>query len=497
MTEPTTPLAEARGLAIRLPGGPVLLPPTDLTLAPGTVTALTGPSGSGKTTLLRALAGALPPRAEVAAGTLTVLGHDVLRLPAAELRALRRHRIAHVGQDPASALNPRMRVRRIVTELAGTADAGTAARLLAECRLDPRDGLLERRPGALSGGQQRRVALARALARAPEVLLLDEPTAGLDHRLRDEIADLLRELATARHIGVLLTCHDPGLVDRCADHAVALTSPHHPAPRAATPEPAAPAIRAATAPSSTAPRSGGLTARGLRVTFDRRRTGRPALADVDFTAPAGTTTALIGASGSGKTTLLRVLAGLRRPDGGTLTLAGAPLPTVNRKRTGEQRRGIQLVPQNPLGCLNPARTVGAIVARPLTLHRTVPAAAVPGRVARLLEDVGLSADHAHRRPAELSGGQRQRVALARALAPGPEVLLCDEITSALDPDTAHSVMRLLARIQAAHGLTVVLVSHELHLVAAYADTVHLLDGGRVTHHGPTADVLDAALPGRR
>ncbi|MEU8581214.1 ABC transporter ATP-binding protein [Streptomyces abikoensis] len=477
-------LVTVTGLEVDMPGGPLLPASAGLALRRGRITALTGPSGSGKTTLLRAVLGDLPPGARVARGDVRVLGEDVFALPPARLRELRRHRLAFVGQDPGSGLNPRMRVRDLVAELATGARPVDVRGLLAECRLPLDDGLPDRRPTALSGGQQRRVALARALARTPDVLLLDEPTAGLDPALRDEIADLLRHVATHRRIAVALACHDPELVARCADDVVdlgtdTLTAPPPPPPARKPAHPSAPAP--APAPGR------GLAARGVRVTFAARDSATPhrhALDSVDFAVAPGTAAAIVGPSGSGKTTLLRVLAGLRPADAGELALDGAPLPTGVRARGRDQRRRIQLVPQNPLGALNPARTIGASLARPLRLHRIVPRKDTAERVAELLRDVGLPPEYARRHPHELSGGQRQRASIARALAARPDVLLCDEVTSALDPATAVAVMDLLARLRAERGLALALVSHEPHLVAAYADTVHFLEDGRVVRVEP-------------
>ncbi|SHN19362.1 ABC transporter ATP-binding protein [Streptomyces yunnanensis] len=488
------PLVRVTDLEIRLVDGPVLLAGAHLTLRPGRITALTGPSGSGKTTLLRALLGALPDGAQVTSGTVEVLGHDVLALPPSPLRELRRRRVGYVGQDPGSALNPRMRVRRLVAEVAADPGPRAVRELLAECRLPLDDGLPDRRPGALSGGQQRRVALARALAREPEVLLLDEPTAGLDPALRDEIGALLRDLAGNRHLAIVLACHDPELVDRYADDVINLTGPAPAAApaveRARESAAAHPALDRPRAPTTPVrlPAATGLGARRLRVIHRRRGTAHPALTDVDFTAAPGSSTGVCGPSGSGKTTLLRVLAGLQRPDAGALTLDGRALPVLVRRRSREDRRRIQLVPQNPLGALNPARTVGATLIRPLRLHRRAAGPEIPGRVAELLERVGLAADFAGRYPHELSGGQRQRVAIARALAPEPDVLLCDEITSALDPDTAVAVMDLLTTIRADRGLTLVVVSHDAPLVAAYTDTVYTLESGRVLSTGPAESI---------
>ncbi|MFE6818525.1 ABC transporter ATP-binding protein [Streptomyces sp. NPDC057677] len=479
---PRQPVITVSGLEIRLPHGAVLLAPTSATVHAGEVTALMGASGTGKTTLLRALAGRLPPGAAITAGDLDVLGHDPHDLPEADLRTLRRTTVAHVGQDPGSALNPRMTVRRLVAELATDRSESHIRALLAECRLPADPGIAERRPTALSGGQQRRVALARALARGPRILLLDEPTAGLDAALRDEIAHLLRHLAVSRNLAVVVATHDPRLATACADHTIVLSSTGPspaPLPRAsaAAPDAAAKATRE------------GLTVTGVDAFFRTGRRQRTALTGATLTAEPGSACAVVGPSGSGKTTLLRVLAGLHPAHTGHLALDGLPLAARVRRRTRQQRRRIQLVPQNPLDALNPRRTVAQQLARPLRLHTDLPEHAMAGRITELLSQVGLTAEHADRYPAELSGGQRQRVSIARALAAGPDILLCDEVTSALDAGTATGVMDLLARLREVHGMTLVVVSHDHRLVADYTDTVHVLAAGQITGSGPAAGLL--------
>ncbi|MFF3671655.1 ABC transporter ATP-binding protein [Microtetraspora malaysiensis] len=514
MTPAEPPSVEVADLEIRLPEGLPLLSGATLTLSPGRVVALTGPSGAGKTTLLRAVAGALPAGACRTAGRVTVLGHDVLALGERDLRLLRRRRLAYVGQDPGSGLNPRMKIRRLIAETAVDRGRRAVRDLLTQVRLPAEERLELRRPGALSGGQQRRVALARALARRPDVLLLDEPTAGLDPELRDEIADLLCELAVRTGVAVAVASHDPALVSRCAHDVVALQPPAGTARRlvpaacmpassaapgtAYPPETPVPAytgvplaaetpdlVSVAAPPASAPPSRGRITVRNLSAEVGGRGAQRTVLRDVDLDLAPGSAIGVVGVSGSGKTTLVRVLAGLHPPSTGTVALDGASLHRSHRRRTREQRRALQLVPQNPLGALNPARTVGATLARPLTLHSVVPAGQVPARVAELLDAVDLPADFAGRYPHQLSGGQRQRVSIARALAVRPDVLLCDEVTSALDAGTAASIMDLLSRLRGDHGVTLVLISHDLSLIAAHTDMTIVLRHGRVVDGGPT------------
>ncbi|OCC11965.1 ABC transporter ATP-binding protein [Streptomyces sp. PTY087I2] len=491
MSAPTPPddtaqsLITASALEIRL-SNTLLLPATTVRIKAGQITALMGASGSGKTTLLRALAGHLPAGARVS-GTLDVLGHTPHELPDAELRTLRRTAVAYVGQDPGSALNPHMTVRGLLTELAASSGEETVHALLTECRLPTDTGIADRRPTALSGGQQRRVALARALARSPRILLLDEPTAGLDTALRDEIAHLLRDLAAHRDLAVVLATHDSHLAENCADHTIRLTpkSPGRTTPRAMAAPPGPDTGPAAAGVEA------GLAATAVDAYFRTGRDRRTVLSGAALTALPGTACAVVGPSGSGKSTLLRVLAGLHPAHTGHVTLDGRTVAADVRRRTREQQRRIQLIPQNPVDTLNPRHTIAQQLARPLRLHSTLPKRAVPGRIAELLDQVGLTAGHADRYPGELSGGQRQRVSIARALAAGPDILLCDEVTSALDARTATDVMDLLDRIREVHGTTLVVVSHEHHLVSRYTDTFHLVEDGTVTAGGPVGRLTPA------
>ncbi|MFF7258778.1 ABC transporter ATP-binding protein [Streptomyces sp. NPDC008159] len=528
-----TPAARITDLTVAAHDGRILLRDARLTLHPGRLTALTGPSGSGKTTLLRALTGLLPPGTERTSGHVEVLGHDVFTLSERDLRTLRRERLAFVGQDPGSGLNPRMRVRSLLRELSDDRHPQAVRALLEEVRLPDDGDLVTRRPAALSGGQQRRVALARALARRPRLLLLDEPTAGLHPELRDDIGDLLRHLAREHDLAVALSCHDPELVARIADEVVELragaagpgTSGRGGAPtgpvegRGEAWAGDAVDVRAGDAVEGRAgdavklrvgaaeqgsvegrmrhlgPGTGSadvpvLDVRGLCVVFGRR-SDVPALDGVSLAVAPGAATGIVGASGSGKTTLVRAVVGLQPITAGTIRLDGAPLSTGLRGRSREQRRRVQLVTQNPLGALNPSRTVGAALGRPLRLHRRCASGVAPARVAELLEQVGLPAESASRYPHELSGGQRQRVAIARALAADPDVLICDEVTSALDTATAESIMDLLVRLREERGTALVLISHDLPLIADRTDTVTVLDAGRSVESGPTATVFTA------
>ncbi|MFC4375569.1 ATP-binding cassette domain-containing protein [Nocardia halotolerans] len=478
--------AVVEGLSVVADSGAVLLAPLSFRLKAGTVTALTGASGAGKSTAMRALLGDVPPGAG-RVGDVLVAGQDVFALDAGALRTFRRERVAYVGQDPGSELNPLLRVRTLLAEAAPSTSDSERRAVLDLVGLD--HTFLRRRCGRLSGGQQRRVALARAVLRRPSVLILDEPLAGLHGALRTEIARLIADLAVTESTAVLLSGHDTATVHAIADAVVEVHPPTIPATNGKPPTRTTPgAVLDQPRSETTAPETGfTLQAKGISVEVDDHRI----LADVDLDVGAGAALAVVGPSGAGKTTLARVIAGLHTATDGTLELRGTSIPVRRRRRIKAAPNGIQLVTQNPLAALNPHRTVGQTLARPLRRIARVPGPEVGARVESLLADVDLPADFATRHPGELSGGQRQRVALARALAAEPAVLICDEITTALDATTAAAIMSLLDRLRAEHGTALLMISHDMALVTRHCTELLVLDHGRVVETGSPEAVLAA------
>jgi peptide/nickel transport system ATP-binding protein len=438
----------AEAFSVRL-GDRTLLPAVDLSAEAGQLTVIAAASGGGKTTFLRALLGAVPQGATVS-GSLSVAGADPLRLDGG-LRAWRRTSIAYAGQDPGAALSPIMSVRRLIREADPAADP---AALLDRLGLDER--LQHRRVGELSGGQARRIALACAAARATPVLLLDEPTAGLDADARTRVTDLLAELREAGRT-LLVATHDPATA-RAADQTVNLGTPPVTRPQRTVGEHTDQPV---------------LALRNLTATHRPRRAA-PVISGFDLGLYRGEITALVGESGSGKTTIARTLAGVHPHATGSLQLGGMDVPLTGKRRR-EHRTQIQYVAQDPRSALNPARTVEQTLTRAVRLHRGIDAARARKIAAALLADVDLPETVLSARPAALSGGQRQRVAIARALAAEPDVLIADEITSALDHASADRVLDTLATLAADRGLSILLISHDLSLVAQCANRVIDLD----------------------
>jgi peptide/nickel transport system ATP-binding protein len=465
------PVADVRDLVVGpAAGGDPVVDGVSFTLPAGRVLGLVGRSGSGKTAVAHALLGHLRPGLAVRGGAVRVAGLD----PFTAAGALRGRVVSYLGQDPAAALNPARRIGAQLAEAvrlrAGIGRSGVddrVAALLASVRLPADRAFLRRFSHQVSGGQAQRVGLAMALAGAPKLIVLDEPTSGLDTVVAAEVRGLLAELLGGAGPAAVLVSHDHAVVAELTDEVLVLGETPRPARVLRTPEPARPG------PVRLAVES--LSARHGRLAVVR---------DVSLDIPAGTALALVGPSGSGKTTISRAVVGLHPRSAGAIRLDGETLAPHFGKRGPDARRAIQFVAQDSVGALNPRETVRTALLRAL---RGRPDAR--RELTRLLERVHLPAAVADRRPGELSGGERQRVNLCRALAAGPRVLVCDEVTSALDTETAAAVLDLLAELRTGLGLAVLLVTHDLAVAAEAAQRIAVLDAGRIVETGPTGAIL--------
>ncbi|MEM7048209.1 MAG: ABC transporter ATP-binding protein [Acidobacteriota bacterium] len=501
------PVLTTTDLRVTTRRGEALVRGVDLRVAAGEMVGLVGESGSGKTLTALAVAGLLPHRELRSTGEIRLGGEAIHGLPPGPRRRLLGRRIGMVFQEPMAAFNPSFTIGFQVGEVLrlhhglGKAEARRETRRLLDRMAIPQaEGRLRSYPHELSGGQLQRVALAMALAGRPEMLLADEPTTALDVTLQAQILDLLEELRHDLDLGILFITHDLAVVaNRCSRAIVlrhgeviesgpvadVLQNPEHPY----TGELIAAYPRLEPRATSASLQGAEIVAEARDLHHTYRLPGGAevkALDGIDLRLAAGSTQALVGESGSGKSTLARALVGLLRPDSGAVHFGGEDLRTWSGAELRRRRRQFQLVFQDPGGSLSPRVRVGKLLAEPLEIHRLEASAE---RIAELLREVGLEPKLARRYPHQLSGGQRQRLAIARALACGPRLVVADEPVSGLDMSLRRQVLDLLAELQRTRGMTLVLVSHDLAMVARAADRVAVMQNGRVVEEGPTGEIF--------
>jgi peptide/nickel transport system ATP-binding protein len=506
-----------------------------LTVGRGECVGVVGESGAGKTQLFLATLGLLPATARVT-GSAFLGGEPLIGRGQKDLDRIRGARVGLVFQDPMTALTPHLRVGEQIAEPIVTHGGGSwrearqkALSLLERVHVPDAARRMQQYPHELSGGLRQRVMIAIALACGPELLIADEPTTALDVTIQAQILALLLELKRQSGMAMVLITHDFGAVAGIADRvavmqsgrivelgtaAAVLKAPQHEYTRsllgqvltldsaAASAPPAIPELPAA--------REGGLEISSLAVQYPERSgwhgSGRvlPALHDVSLELRPGEALGVVGESGSGKSTLARAALQLIRPGAGRVTWMGRSLAELPAGELKRLRRDLQIVFQDPLASLDPRMTVGGIVAEPLEVHEPrLDAGARQRQVMEMLARVGLGSEMASRYPHELSGGQCQRVGIARAMILGPRLLVCDEPVSALDVSVQAQILDLLASLKSEHGMSILLVSHNLAVVRRLCDRVLVLYRGRMMElagsralfsrplHPYTRELLDA------
>jgi peptide/nickel transport system ATP-binding protein len=542
-------------------------------LQPGTVLGVVGESGSGKSTMGVALLGLARRGLKIADGQVIVDGTDILQLPASELQKARGSMVSYVPQDPTSGLNPGLTVgwqlREMFTVHPEMLASGQSAQdrimeVLSEVGLPTDGALLKRYPHQLSGGQQQRIGIAMAFMCRPRLIVLDEPTTGLDVTTQRRVLQTVRELTEEHDACSVYISHDLAVVSQVASQTTVMyggrivesgptgdifrSARHHytagllhaapsakrstvlvgiegrpPRPghwpggcgfaprcsaaqedcRATVPpfttsgpdhvvrclHPVPPANAAqsrADVPPVPVREGAALSVRNLSAHYGATQV----LHGVDLDVSAGRCTAIVGESGSGKTTLARCLAGLHTTWSGDARLGDSVLVPRPDRRSEHLRRVIQYVFQNPYSSLNPRMSVGQNMDEPLRHFTRDGRQARREKVKSVLNDVALGEDYIDRMLDQLSGGERQRVAVARALAVQPELLICDEITSALDVSVQALLVEELRQLQVGRGLSMLFITHNLAVVRSIAQDVVVLEKGHVVEHGAVQDVLD-------
>ena len=501
------PLLEMRGLRIEgLTEGlwKEIVHGVDVTLRRGEVLGLIGESGAGKTTIGLAAMGFARDGCRISAGTIAFDGIDLRSGSERTRRALLGARIAYVAQSAAAAFNPAHRLIDQHTELpvyhgvsSRAAAEADAKELYARLRLPEPDTIGLRYPHQVSGGQLQRAMTAMAMSCRPDLIVFDEPTTALDVTTQIEVLAAIKNVVEQFDASAIYISHDLALVAQMADRIMVLRDGHLVEEGGTRTLLAAPqedytrdllgvrTFRKAADPTVT-PEVPLLEVRDVSAAYGRV----PVLHRVRCRVPRKRTVALVGESGSGKSTTARVIAGLLAPTAGQVLWQGNPLPPDFRRRTKAELRRVQMIYQMPDTALNPKRRVRDAIGRPLTFYLGMRGAARDQRLRELLALVELEPGRfIDRLPGELSGGEKQRVCIARALAAEPELVICDEITSALDQLVAEEILKLLDRLQRELELSYVLITHDIATVRAIADDVVVMFQGRIVASGAKEDVF--------
>ena len=483
----------------------------------GQVVALIGESGSGKTTISLSSLAYCKPGLEFSGGTAKLHGKDVLTMDPLDQRDMRGHKVAYLAQSAAATFNPAITIGEQVTESAVLHGVLTqveadrrATALYHALELPDPDRLGKRYPHQVSGGQLQRLMAAMALVPHPDLLVLDEPTTALDVTTQIEVLKAFKKVIREEGSAAIYVTHDLAVVAQIADHIVVLYSgevqeqgsadqivnnPQHPYTQR---------LMAAVRPSPTSGMGdvldgqhdrdiANLKVQNMTAGYGGIVDGKPAitvLRDINLSVKNGHVVGVIGESGCGKSTLARVMAGLLPAAKGKVILDGKDLEPDLRNRSRSELQKVQFVYQMADTALNPKHRIGDILGRPLEFYQGIKGKERRQKVAELLDLVELPIEFESRLPSELSGGQKQRINLARSLAAKPEVVLCDEVTSALDSIVGANVISLLKKLRDLTGVSFVFISHDLSTVASFADEIVVLYAGRVVEQGPVDEVLE-------
>ena len=482
----------------------------------GEVVALIGESGSGKTTIALSSLGYFKPGLQCVEGEARLLGQNLTKMSNEDLRKIRGERVAYLAQSAAATFNPSLKINEQVMESAVIHGSKTKEYALSYAkalykRLDLPDpeNIGDRYPHQVSGGQLQRLMAAMALVSDPTLLVLDEPTTALDVTTQIEVLKAFKKVIKEQKAAAIYVTHDLAVVAQIADRIIVLyngsiqekgpansviDAPKHPYTdrlmKAVRPLPKDTAkIRDNTINKNS---QNCLSVKDVLAGYGGISNGVPkitVLEDINVEIGKGEVVGVIGESGSGKSTLARVISGLLPAAEGHVSLFNSTLPSNLRKRSRDQLRRIQFVYQMADTALNPRHTIERIVGRPLEFYHSMRGEKRRKRLIELLEMVELPKEFISRYPDELSGGQKQRISLARALAAEPEIILCDEVTSALDSIVGSNVIELLRRLQKNLDVSYVFISHDLSTVASFADRIVVMYNGKIVEQGPVHEVL--------